>query len=131
MFTAHSSCTALRRLTLPLLLLLSSTAQAELIEIRWSEAGQFAHSSEIAPGKFLELCGKLASTPGVRWNFKAQQALNFNIHFHEGEKVTYPAKAEGLQLAAGVLKPASEQDYCWMWSNKSDKTVSLSVELAR
>jgi len=129
----HSSLSSSARpaLALALLIGLGASAHAELLPIRWNEAGQFAHSSEIAPGKFLELCGKLAATPGVRWNFKAQQALNFNIHFHEGEKVTYPAKAEGLLEAAGLLKPASEQDYCWMWSNKSDKAVSLSVELAR
>ncbi|RQO53450.1 hypothetical protein DBR47_23795 [Paucibacter sp. KBW04] len=109
----------------------AGAAQAELVEIRWNENAKFAHSSEIAPGKFLEVCGKLGPSAPVQWSFKAQQALNFNIHFHEGEKVGYPAKADGLLAAAGVLKPSAEQDFCWMWSNKSDKAVAVAVELAR
>ncbi|MBB4845659.1 hypothetical protein HNP55_004211 [Paucibacter oligotrophus] len=114
-----------------LLLTLAAPARAELVEIRWNEAARFAHSSEIAAGKFLELCGKLGPTAAVQWSFKAAQVLNFNIHYHEGEKVGYPAKAEGLLTASGVLKPAAEQDFCWMWSNKSGQAVALTVELAR
>jgi hypothetical protein len=106
-------------------------AQAELIEIQWSEAGRFEQSRPIEAGKFLEICGKLDKAKPVTWQFNAERALNFNIHFHEGEKVTYPAKVEGATSAAGLLKAATEQDYCWMWSNKSGQAIELTLSLSR
>lgn len=113
------------------LVLLAASAQAELLEIQWSEAGRSEHTKVLAPGKFLEICGKLGQARPVNWQFSAAHPLNFNIHFHEGEKVTYPAKVEGLVAASGQLKVVSEQDYCWMWSNKSAQSVEMTLTLAR
>ncbi|WP_310386155.1 hypothetical protein [Roseateles sp.] len=113
------------------LALCSGQARAELIEIQWSEAGRFEQSRPLEAGKFLEVCGKLDKAKPVTWQFSAERALNFNIHFHEGEKVTYPAKVDGATSAAGLLKVASEQDYCWMWSNKSGHAIELKLSLSR
>ena len=113
------------------LALFNGQARAELIEIQWSAAGRFEHVQLLAPGKFLELCGKLDKVRPVAWQFSAAQPVNFNIHFHEGEKVTYPAKVEGLLAASGRLKVVSEQDYCWMWSNKAEQGVEIKVVLSR
>ncbi len=113
------------------LALLGAQVRAELIEIQWTEAGRFEHAKPLAAGKFVEICGKLDKAKPVSWQFSAERALNFNIHFHEGEKVTYPAKVEGATAAAGLLKIVSEQDYCWMWSNKADQAVELKLSLSR
>ncbi|MCV2367865.1 hypothetical protein [Roseateles oligotrophus] len=113
------------------LALFGAPAHAELIEIQWSEAGRFEHAKPLAQGKFVEICGKLDKAKPVIWQFTAGQALNFNIHFHEGEKVTYPARVEGATAASGLLKIVSEQDYCWMWTNKSDQAVELKLMLSR
>jgi hypothetical protein len=113
------------------LALFGNQVRAELIEIQWNEAGRFEHAKPIAPGKFVEICGKLDKTRPVSWQFSAERALNFNIHFHEGEKVTYPAKVEGATAASGLLKIVSEHDYCWMWSNKSDQAIELKLSLSR
>lgn len=108
-----------------------SIARAELVDISWSEAGRFEYSAPIAARKFVEICGALEKDQPVAWSFKAEQPVNFNIHFHVGEAVTYPAKVEGAGAASGQLKPASKQDYCWMWSNKSDKPVALILSLQK
>ena len=113
------------------LALLGAQAWGELIEIEWTGAGRFEQSRTVAPGKFLEICGKLNKAQPVNWQFSAGQPMNFNIHFHEGENVTYPAKVEAATAAAGQLKVASEQDYCWMWSNKSNQAVALKLCLRR
>ncbi|MCV2353003.1 hypothetical protein LNV09_02380 [Paucibacter sp. B2R-40] len=113
------------------LALLGTQVRAELIEIQWNEAGRFEHAKPLAPGKFVEICGKLDKTRPVSWQFGAERPLNFNIHFHEGEKVTYPAKVEGATAASGLLKIVSEHDYCWMWSNKSDQAIELKLSLSR
>ncbi len=117
---------------LSLLTAISCTiARAELIEIKWSESGKFDYRAPIAARKFVEICGALNKDQSIAWSFKAEQPVNFNIHFHVGEEVTYPAKVEGAGSAAGQLKPASNQDYCWMWSNKTDKPLELMLTLQR
>ena len=114
-----------------LLSLASFAARAELVEIRWSESGRFEHSAAIAPGKFAEVCGKLSKGQTVAWNFRTEAPTNFNIHYHEGKKVTYPAKIDGAGAAEGQLLAAVDQDYCWMWSNKSDRALTLELTLQR
>lgn len=45
--------------------------------------------------------------------------------------MTYLAKLDGALKAQAVLDVAVEQDYCWMWANKSAEPVALTVELIR
>ncbi|MGN6830138.1 hypothetical protein [Paucibacter sp. M5-1] len=114
-----------------LLSLASFAARAELVEIRWSESGRFEHKASIAPAQFAEVCGKLSKGQTVTWSFKAEGPTNFNIHYHEGEKVTYPEKIDGTGAAEGRLLAAVDQDYCWMWSNKSERALRLELTLQR
>lgn len=117
---------------LPLLLtLLATTAQAELVDIRWDAQGRMERRIDIAPGKFAELCGKLSKGQTVRWSFEGAAPLDFNIHYHVGKDVEYPAKAKGVAAQQGELKVALDQDYCWMWSNKGGAAVGLTVQLQR
>ena len=62
---------------------------------------------------------------------EAAHAVDFNIHFHEGKDVRYPAKKTQVTNDAGTLTTALEQDYCWMWSNKGTAEASLSFKLAK
>ena len=69
-------------------------ARAELVDIRWDSAGLFETTMQVAPGKFAEVCGQLAKDQSVVWSFKADQPMNFNIHYHEGKQVVFPAKQD-------------------------------------
>lgn len=109
----------------------SSVARAEIAEIRWDAQGRAIQTFQLAPGKFAEYCGKLSKGQTVRWSFEAGAALDFNIHYHPGKEVEYPAKAKGVAAQQGELKVALDQDYCWMWSNKGGAATSLSVHLQR
>lgn len=108
-----------------------NAATAEVVDIRWDAMGRFEHLQPIAPGKFAEVCGKLNKGQSIGWTFKASQPTGFNIHYHEGKKVEFPAKLEGAQAAEGVLKVTSDQDYCWMWSNKSADNVDLTFSVQK
>lgn len=113
------------------LLLPTSAAMAELIELRFDAAGRFEHASRIAPGKFVELCGKFGARDAVQWRFRSAATLDFNIHYHVGKDVVYPVKLKLAGEAADTLRPKAEQDYCWMWSNKGDVPVELTATLER
>ncbi len=116
---------------LSLAILCSTAARADIIDIAWNEQGRFERRVSVAPGKFAEVCGKLARADSVAWRFDASGPLNFNIHYHEGKDVRYPERRDALAGASGRLQVALDQDYCWMWTNKSGQAVDLNLLLTR
>jgi hypothetical protein len=103
----------------------------DLVALEWSADGAFAKAWTVPAGKFLEACGQLPAKAEVKWRFQAGAPMNFNIHFHEGEQVHYPARQAGVAKADGTLDVKVDQDYCWMWTNTSGSDVALTVELTR
>ncbi len=119
------------RLALAALVISATNAGAEIVDIRWDPQGRFAHRTEIAAGKFVELCGKLSAGQQVHWRFDAGAVLDFNVHYHVGKNVEYPTKLAAVARANETLAVKIDQDYCWMWSNKSAAPVSMGAELQR
>jgi hypothetical protein len=114
-----------------LLATLSCAAQADVIEIQWDSSGRFERVVEVPPGKFAELCGKFSKGDRVAWSFTSDTPMNFNIHYHEGETVTYPVKQTATTAAEGSFEVSQPQEYCWMWSNKGTVSTPLNVILRR
>ena len=106
-------------------------ARAELVEIAWDNAGRFETAVSVAPGKFAEVCGKLAQGQSVAWSFKGDRPMNFNIHYHEGKQVVFAAKQDAAVDAQGKLDVSLSQDYCWMWTNKANTLVRLQFLLQK
>lgn len=107
-------------------LALSAQAQAELVEIQFNDQGRFEYSAPVAAGKFVEVCGKLSKGQSLPWSFKTDQPMQFNIHYHEGKKVEFPAKLQTATSADARLQVAIDQHYCWMWSNKGSTDAKLT-----
>lgn len=106
-------------------------AASHIVEIAWSRDGAFAHGAIVEPGKFVELCGKLALGDVIRWEFAASVPVDFNIHYHVGKDTVFPARQAQVSMGRDTLKVTVAQDYCWMWTNKGTAPVSLTVELQR
>jgi hypothetical protein len=114
------------------LVLVAGHVQAtELMSIEWTPAGVFKRELTVPAGKFAEVCGKVPAKSAVAWNFDADAPLDFNIHYHQGKKVEYPAKLAEVSKGSDTLKTDTEQDYCWMWSNKTGKDARLMLSLQR
>ena len=109
----------------------AGVVRAEIIDLQWQDGSRFERSLMIAPGKFAEICGSLDAGQTVNWAFKADRALNFNVHYHVDKDVRYPAKKDQVKQLNGDLAVDAKQDYCWMWSNKTNTTAKLSVTLMR
>ena len=105
-------------------------ARGDVVDIRWSADAGFTHKAAVAAGKFVEVCGKLAAGQNVRWRFEATAPVDFNVHYHLGKDVEYPAKLSAVTTGEDTLQVMVGQDYCWMWSNKSSVPAMLSVNLA-
>ena len=125
----HRSC--LRAGMLGAALAATAGAQAALVELAFDSAGRFAHAAPVDPGKFVEVCGKLAKGQAVGWRYDADGPLDFNVHYHQGKKVVMPEKRDATATAQGTLRVALDQDYCWMWTNKSGRDGNIKLTLER
>ena len=108
-----------------------TSAGAEVVEIAWDTSGTFQRDVDVEPGKFAEVCGRLMKGQAVAWSFKSSVPMNFNIHFHEGSSVVFPARRDRIASLEGKLEAPAEHDYCWMWENKSKAKDTLSFVLRR
>jgi hypothetical protein len=109
---------------------LATLAAQHIADIAWSD-GAYRHAVTLAPGRFFEACGKLDAGASVRWQFDAAAGLDFNIHYHQGKDVVYPAQLKAVARAADTLAVKLSQDYCWMWTNRSAAPVQLELLLQR
>jgi len=85
------------------------------------------HSS-IEAGKVHEVCMKLAEGQSMKYSFKSASSMNFNIHYHEGEKVSFPVEEYLTDSADGTFNSTAEHGYCMMWTNPNEAAVELNVE---
>jgi hypothetical protein len=92
--------------------------------------GAFART--VAAGGFDELCLPLTAGQRLRYRFRAEAPLDFNIHHHRGREVFYPVRATALreQPLADFTAPAAD-DYCLMWENRGAHPVRVDGEIAR
>jgi hypothetical protein len=111
------------------LLLAAGAANAAIVDIAWNAQGRFTHEGRIEPGKFAEVCGKVAPGQDIQWRYEASAALEFNIHYHVGKNVKYPLRTTA-QSADGELRVASSEDHCWMWVNKGDTAAVFKLALS-
>jgi hypothetical protein len=67
-------------------------------------------------GDVVEDC--VAMKPGQEREFlwSSDAAVDFNIHWHEGDKVYYPVQIEQMWKGGGRFTAEREKEYCWMWS---------------
>ena len=108
-----------------------TTAAADIANITWDADGRFERKLTVAPGKFAELCGHLPAGIKVEWVFKASTLLDFNVHYHVDKEVIFPSKLAAVAAAKDMLRIGIEQEYCWMWTNKSAAAAKLTVKLQR
>jgi hypothetical protein len=71
-----------------------------------------------------EECVKLQAGEKRKYYWKADGAVDFNIHYHEGSEVFYPVKRDGMRGDGGTFTAKGAQDYCWMWTAR-EKPVKL------
>ena len=106
-----------------------TTCKAEVISFKLEANPSFKTQANIQPGKFSEVCGKLKKGNLIRWQFDSSAPLEFNIHYHEGKNVIFPYKMSAIKSGEEELLISLDQDYCWMWTNKSKEEVKLEMSL--
>ena len=85
-------------------------------------------SVSLKPGEMHEECVRLEAGQKRDYSWKSDAPLDFNIHYHEANKVSYPVKRAAMRGDGGTFIAKIGQDYCWMWSAR-DKAAKLDGKI--
>ena len=69
-------------------------------------------SVSLKPGEMHEECVRLEAGQKRDYSWKSDAPLDFNIHYHEGNKVSYPVERAAMRGDGGTFIAKIGQDYC-------------------
>ena len=84
----------------------------------------------VSSGAYKE-CFSLSLHQKLRYWYRAESAVDFNIQYVEGKEMLYPVKKDKTAIGSGTFQPKVAQDYCVVWTNTAKRPVTLSFEFAR
>jgi hypothetical protein len=99
------------------LLILSACAVAPV-----KESGM----SQIKPAGVHEECISAKSGQKCNYSFFASAPVDFNVHYHAGEKIVYALERRDVTRDDGTYVPDHEDIYCLMWTNNQKTAVTLN-----
>ncbi len=76
-------------------------------------------------------CTGLTTAQNLRYWFRADAPVNFNIQYQEGGQMVYPVKKDKVSILSGTYAPKNSGDVCIVWTNLNTRPVTLSFEFAR
>ena len=109
--------------------LVAAPAAAELVEVPLQPGQSMDRQFTAQPAKFVEVCSKLGKGQTLDWQFDASGPTDFNIHYHLGPQVVYPARQSAVTMSKGRLEVPLDQDYCWMWTNPGAGPVTIRARI--
>ena len=84
----------------------------------------------VSSGAYKE-CFSLSLQQRLRYWYRAEGAVDFNIQYVEGKETLYPVKRDKSAIGSGTFQPKVAQDYCVVWTNTAKRPVTLTFEFAR
>jgi hypothetical protein len=81
---------------------------------------------EIKPAGIHEECSSVHRGQKIVYAFDASAPVDFNIHYHAGQKIFYPVEKRGVTSDSGKYEPETEDTYCLMWTNPLKEPVSVN-----
>ena len=77
-------------------------------------------------------CVNLTDQQLVRYWYRAEAPIDFNIQFVENKQTVYPVKRDKQSIGSGSYTPkAAQQVTCMVWTNPGKSPVLFRVEFAR
>ena len=100
--------------------LLAALAFAACAHANPPAAGDVDVKVALEPKKVHEECARLEVGQSRKYHWKSDAPVDFNIHYHRGEKeVFYPVKRDGMRGDGGTFTAKTGEEYCWMWTARN------------
>jgi hypothetical protein len=87
------------------------------------QPGPFTYT--LKPGQVAENCVKMASSQFREFDWTADAPVDFNIHWHDGDRVEYGVKIDHHWKGRGRFTAERDQDYCWMWTAPKNRGATV------
>lgn len=79
-------------------------------------------------GKIEEPCFTLAMTDRLEYSFNSDSPLDFNLHYHEGQGVSFPVEMKNVSAHKGTFVATGSRKYCLMWTNRGEAPLELHYD---
>ena len=83
----------------------------------------------LAPFEFQETCLDLATRNQVRYDFRSDRPIEFNIHYHDGLRIRFPVKLPEITTHAAQFTAEADRSYCLMWFNRGLTRATLKYRV--
>ncbi|GAA4364124.1 hypothetical protein GCM10023151_19950 [Kangiella marina] len=81
------------------------------------------HQNEIG-----EICPEMDAGQTLSFDFQSNHDVEFNLHFHEGEKVSYPIEPHNVSSIKQSFEAPIKQTYCLMWKGLNQDASKIKVK---
>lgn len=108
---------------------LTILGQSQLVQVALPNHQTVVRQLIAPPAEFIELCTTLQTGRVIAWQFEADAPVAFHTHFHVDGDVRATEKMSAITAARGRLTPNGDNDYCWLWSNRSTVPVAIRMRL--
>ncbi len=109
---------------LALMVLMTSHATAQPTPV-----GEPNKKIELRARDVHEECVELAAGQRLSYWYRAPITVQFNIHYHAGNKIAYPVRKNAREVRASYV-PHKARGYCLMWANPRAKPIALEYAFA-
>lgn len=85
----------------------------------------------LAPYEFKELCFDLATRDEVRYDFRSDQPVAFDIHYHDGLRIRFPVELTAVTVHADRFVAERDGSHCLMWLNRNLAETVLDYRIVK
>jgi hypothetical protein len=75
-----------------------------------------AFKASVAARQSHEECRQLEAGAAHRYHWRTTSPVDFNIHHHHGDAVTYALKRSAMRGDGGTFTATEGGEYCWTWT---------------
>jgi hypothetical protein len=76
-------------------------------------------------------CLSISRSQSLRYWFRADGPLDFNIQVKLGDKISYPVRRDKVTMDSGHFAPNEAEVYCMVLTNSATRPVTVRLEFAR
>jgi len=85
----------------------------------------------LARRKFGEVCLDMAENDTIRYQFRADQPVTFDIHYHDGRRVQKPVHVNKVAEKSDSFVAGEDQSYCLMWTSLAITRTTVFYQVTR
>ena len=76
-------------------------------------------------------CVSLSKAQNLRYWFRSDAPIDFNIQYQDGSGLVVPVKREKRSIGTGTYRVKAAEVHCMVLTNRAQKPVTVRLEFAR